>query len=201
MGCRGVGSQAPAPSPMHFWERIKIEKKKWKHVKWYQILTPKIKIIKKLFYPESQEFNFNKTSLKSKSVSKSSAPPPPRKTLTVPMLATDWVTGIRIPADTGIFLFEGILTMVYCIYYYWICGRWTKSRNPIIIVRGFCLPNHVRTDGLWFPPSLLSNDYRDIYLGSKAAGAWSWPLSSIKYRSKECVELYLFMEWCLVTGL
>jgi hypothetical protein len=39
--------------------------------------------------------------------------------------------------------------------------------------------------------------------GDKAAGAWSWPLTSTSCRDQECVGTYLhsqhvFMAWCLV---
>jgi hypothetical protein len=30
-----------------------------------------------------------------------------------------------------------------------------------------------------------------LFLGGKAAGAWSWSLASTKCRSQECVVLYL----------
>jgi hypothetical protein len=32
---------------------------------------------------------------------------------------------------------------------------------------------------------------RGSFSGEKAAGAWSWPLTSIYYRGQECVDLYL----------
>jgi hypothetical protein len=35
-----------------------------------------------------------------------------------------------------------------------------------------------RPDMLWGPPNLLYNGYRELFPGGKAAGAWSWPLTS-----------------------
>jgi hypothetical protein len=35
-----------------------------------------------------------------------------------------------------------------------------------------------RPDRFCEPPSLLSNGYRGLFSGGKAAGAWSWPLTS-----------------------
>jgi hypothetical protein len=42
--------------------------------------------------------------------------------------------------------------------------------------RIFFSPN--RPDRLWGPPNLLFNGYRGSFPGGKAAGAWSWPLTS-----------------------
>jgi hypothetical protein len=36
-----------------------------------------------------------------------------------------------------------------------------------------------RPDQLWRTPSLISNGYRGSFPGNKAAGVWSWPLTSI----------------------
>jgi hypothetical protein len=35
-----------------------------------------------------------------------------------------------------------------------------------------------RPDKLWDSPNLLCNGYRGLFPGGKAAGAWSWPLTS-----------------------
>jgi hypothetical protein len=40
----------------------------------------------------------------------------------------------------------------------------------------FSSPRH--PDRLWGPPSLLSSGYRGSFAGDKAAGVWSWPLTS-----------------------
>jgi hypothetical protein len=40
-------------------------------------------------------------------------------------------------------------------------------------------------------PASYPMDTRSSFLGSKAAGAWNWPLTSIQCRGQECVELYL----------
>jgi len=36
-----------------------------------------------------------------------------------------------------------------------------------------------RPERLWSPPSLLSNGYQGLFPRGKAAGAWSWLLTSI----------------------
>jgi len=51
-------------------------------------------------------------------------------------------------------------------------------------------------------PASFSLGNMSSYLEGKAAGTWSWPLTSIYCWCQECVELYLqppqykFMAWC-----
>jgi hypothetical protein len=60
-----------------------------------------------------------------------------------------------------------------------------------------------RLDRLWDPASPLSNVNRSLSPLGKAAGTWSWPLTSIKYRS-QVLWSYIstppqaLMSWCLV---
>jgi hypothetical protein len=51
---------------------------------------------------------------------------------------------------------------VYCQNFHWLISS--------------LLP---RPHRLWSPPSLLSNGYQDLLLGSKEVGAWSWPFTFI----------------------
>jgi hypothetical protein len=45
-----------------------------------------------------------------------------------------------------------------------------------------------RPHRVWAPPSLLSNGYRGSFPGGKAAGSWSWPLTSNYCRGQEYVD-------------
>jgi len=57
-----------------------------------------------------------------------------------------------------------------------------------------------RQDGLWAQSPSYPVGNRGSYFGSKAAGTWSWPLTSIYCRDTECVEPYLHFSnmpsWC-----
>jgi hypothetical protein len=52
-------------------------------------------------------------------------------------------------------------------------------------------------DWLWGPPNLLYNGFWDLFPGGKAAGAWSWPLTSNYCRGQENVDLYIHYPICL----
>jgi hypothetical protein len=54
----------------------------------------------------------------------------------------------------------------------------------------FSLHHRVQNGSRAHPPSYPMCT-RGSYPGRKAAGAWSWPLTSIWCRGQECVELYL----------
>jgi hypothetical protein len=47
------------------------------------------------------------------------------------------------------------------------------------------------SDRLWGSPSLLSNGTVDSFPGRKAAGAWSWPLTSNWCRGQANLDLYI----------
>jgi hypothetical protein len=57
---------------------------------------------------------------------------------------------------------------------------------------------------LWGPRSLLSKGIRGSFPESKAAGAWSWPLTPIYFRGQRMsgaihpLSQYAFMAWCSV---
>jgi hypothetical protein len=51
-----------------------------------------------------------------------------------------------------------------------------------------------RSDRLWCPPSILSNEYRASSPGVKAAKVWSWSRKMELYLHTP----YVFMAWCLI---
>jgi hypothetical protein len=63
----------------------------------------------------------------------------------------------------------------------------------------FSLHHHVR-NGSGAHPASYPMDTGGSFPWSKAAAAWSWPLTSIYCRGQECVELYLHSlntsSWC-----
>jgi hypothetical protein len=59
------------------------------------------------------------------------------------------------------------------------------------------LSSPCRPDQLWDPPNPLSNGYRGIFPGGKAAGAWNWSLTSNECRGQENVDLYIHSLICL----
>jgi hypothetical protein len=97
-------------------------------------------------------------------------------------------------------------------------GRW-ESRDSLvgtatgnglggrglITGRGKRFFSSQRPDRLWGTRNFLSNGYRGSFLGGKAAGAWSWPLTSVSCRSQEwwsytSTPQLVFMAWCLINN-
>jgi hypothetical protein len=52
-------------------------------------------------------------------------------------------------------------------------------------------PHHRVQNGSGTHPASYPMGTRGSFLGGKAAGGWSWPLTSFYGRGQECVELYL----------
>jgi hypothetical protein len=57
-------------------------------------------------------------------------------------------------------------------------------------VQDFSLRNRVQ-NGSGDHPASYPMSTRGFLPGDKAAGAWSWPLTSIQYLRQECAELYI----------
>jgi hypothetical protein len=76
---------------------------------------------------------------------------------------------------------------------------WSEVRVPPG-AGNFSLHHRVHTGSGVYPASYPMGT-RDSFPGGKAAGAWSWPLTSTYCRDQERVELYLHspnMAWCLI---
>jgi len=84
--------------------------------------------------------------------------------------------------------------------------HFTKKKVYIHSILIYQMPqlSYICMGRLWGPPSLLSNGYRGSFIGGKAAGAWSWPLTSIQFRGQRMrgaiplLPQYAFMAWCSV---
>jgi hypothetical protein len=66
-----------------------------------------------------------------------------------------------------------------------------------------CFLYSYNPDRLWGSPSLLTNRYRASYRGCEAAGAWSWPLTSMQCLGQQCwsyisIPTRVLMAWCLI---
>jgi hypothetical protein len=93
-----------------------------------------------------------------------------------PLFSTEIVFYVfKFPSSTCIRL-RNILRLELISLGYGLDGRGAGLRVPVG-ARFFSYPR--RPDGFWNPPSLLSNGYRGHFFSwSKAAWAWSWPLTS-----------------------
>jgi hypothetical protein len=72
---------------------------------------------------------------------------------------------------------------------YWLDDRGCRVRFPAG-ARNFSLHHRVQNGPEAHPDSYPMGN-RGSFPGGKAAGAWSWPLTSIYCRGQECVELYI----------
>jgi hypothetical protein len=82
-------------------------------------------------------------------------------------------------------------------------GYGLDNRGPILVRGWYFFFSPPRSDWLWDPPSLLSNDYRDSFPGGKEVGceANRSPLCSAEVNnvwSYTSTSQYVFMAWCLV---
>jgi hypothetical protein len=71
-------------------------------------------------------------------------------------------------------------------------GLWAGWSGVRVLagVGKFSLHHRVQTVSGSHPPSYPMG-HRDSFPGGKAAGAWSWPLTSMWCRGQECVELHI----------
>jgi hypothetical protein len=86
-------------------------------------------------------------------------------------------TNRSVPWETEIWILLltcGIFHLVYLL----ATGRTTEEVGVRVPVLSRILSSPRRPDRFWGPPNLLSNGYRGHFPRNKAAGAWSWPLTS-----------------------
>jgi hypothetical protein len=81
-------------------------------------------------------------------------------------------------------------------------GCWLGGRGSIPAGVRFSVLHKVQTSSGVHPTSYTMG-IGGPFAESKAAGAWSWPLTSIQYRDQEqwsyiSTPLYVFMVWCLI---
>jgi hypothetical protein len=69
--------------------------------------------------------------------------------------------------------------------------RWKDHIKRFPAEAGNYSPHHSVQNGSGAHPASYPMGTRGSFPGGKAAGAWSWPLTSIYCRGQECVELYL----------
>jgi hypothetical protein len=95
-----------------------------------------------------------------------------------------------------------LLGMVAQWYSSGLRAGWSWGSNPGRGWEFFSSPP--RPNRFWGPPSLLSSGYQGFFPGGKAAGTWSWSLTSIYYQGQRMsgailpLPQYAFMAWCSV---
>jgi hypothetical protein len=74
------------------------------------------------------------------------------------------------------------------------CASFISSFNTLFSILGYIMLSFGKiwvSLGVVKHPASYPVGTRDLFPGGKAAGAWCWPLTSIKCRGQLCVELYL----------
>jgi hypothetical protein len=87
----------------------------------------------------------------------------------------------RSPYNSPLFLIKAKLSLC-SPYSYGLDGRGVRVRVPI---QARILFSPRRPDRLWGPPIFVLNGCRGSVPRDKAIGAWNWPLTSLRSRSRE----------------